>query len=327
MRSACRAGLSALALQLSLLCACLCTHGPCGRPRTRCVPDGAPGQAASARQAPPRSQSAWIPPGGPPGPLPRPAHPGRELPAPLQIQVLCPHSPSASNSGTQPPSSPRGPGPGTELTSAGGQGRHLVPELRLLPTAPSRQDPYHPARKACSAAHALHRGAGVWPSCLPAPETDTPARTHTARLLREVGTVHRSLLPHTGTSTTEPQPTHRHAHTHTQAPQSHTRDTHTHTLHTVYTHTAHGVGETEKHHRATPQTHTDTHSSHTHPTHTGVGKAGRAWKLGSRAGGEEREAGESVPGQKQGEQGSTCQSVLPQAADTGGPWREEGREG
>ena len=102
------------------------------------------------------------------------------------------------------------------------------------------------------------------PSCLPAPETDTPARTHTARLLREVGTVHRSLLPHTGTSTTEPQPTHRHAHTHTQAPQSHTRDTHTHTLHTVYTHTAHGVGETEKHHRATPQTHTDTHSSHTH---------------------------------------------------------------
>lgn len=105
------------------------THKVLGptEPRTRRVPDGAPRQAASARQAPLRSQSAWIPPGGPPGPLPRPAHPGRKVPAPPQIQVLCAHGPSASNSGTQLPASPRGPGPGTELTSTGEGGGGMPP--------------------------------------------------------------------------------------------------------------------------------------------------------------------------------------------------------
>lgn len=62
-----------------------------------------------------------------------------------------------------------------------------------------------------------------------------------------------------------------------------------------------------------------------------MGKAGSAWKrghepqtLGWRG---EREAGESAPGRKWGEQGSACQSVLPKAADKQNQQCPGGREG
>ena len=45
------------------------------------------------------------------------------------------------------------------------------------------------------------------------------------------------------------------------------------------------------------------------------------------AGGEECEAAESAPGQKWGEQGSACQSVLPKAADKQNQECPGGREG
>lgn len=81
--------------------------------------------------------------------------------------------------------------------------------------------------------------------------------------------------------------------------------------------------------------------SHTQHRHTHTPRAHQAWERQAgqlpearpqvpRIGGEESEAGDSVPGRKRGRAGgSVCQSVLPQAADR---WklkrsREGGREG
>lgn len=97
-------------------------------------------------------------------------------------------------------------------------------------------------------------------------------------------------------------------HTPAQAPQSHTRHTHTQSKQT-HTHCKHT-------HTQAPQSHTqDTHTPCTRAWERRAVPGNQATSPGSRAGQEEREAGESAPGRKRGENGSACQSVLPQVAD------------
>ena len=281
--SACPAGLSAAPrppAQPSLR-APLCTRGPRGRPRTRrrawtsCFcPAGAP--------AP---RSAWIPPGEPPGPAPSPAHPGLKLPAPPQVQVLCPHGPSASSAGPAAcvPRVAQGLGQSGRLPRGGDA--TLCPNCIFYPLRP--RDTTSSSRHAQRARQLAPALRSLCVAQLPACPRDTDTHTHGPSAVGK-------WAPFTGTSST-------HRHKHRRA----TPNTHTHThTHTVNTHR-------HKHRRATPKT-------HTHTLRTGVGKAGsarsQATSLGPGAGGGEREAGESAPGRKRGENGSACQGVTREVA-------------